>query len=79
MSSLLAITAHADTFTVRTNADSGNGSLRQAILDANAMVVTGGRSCAAHSIVFAIPGTGVHTIQPLMELPPLAIMLTLDG
>ena len=76
---LFALTAHANTFTVSTNADAGSGSLRQAILDANAMIVSGGSSCAGHSIVFSIPGNGVHTIQPLTELPPLAITIALDG
>jgi len=76
---LFALAAHANTFTVSTNADSGSGSLRQAIMDANAMIVSGSTSCAGHSIVFAIPGSGVHTIQPMLELPPLAIMITLDG
>ena len=42
--------------------DSGAGSLRQAILDANS-------SAGPHTIQFAIPGAGVHTITPLTPLP----------
>ncbi len=80
MALLLAATAaHATTFTVTNSADNGPGSLRQAILGANAMQVTGGTACAAHTIQFAIPGTGPHTIQPLSALPPLQIAITLDG
>ncbi|MGH8173487.1 MAG: hypothetical protein ACREPX_10075 [Rhodanobacteraceae bacterium] len=71
--------AHADTFTVTNTADSGAGSLRQAILDANAMQMSGGGSCVPHSIAFAIPGTDLHTIQPLSELPGLDISMTLDA
>src|SRR5439155_27370938 len=43
-------------FTVTNTNDSGTGSLRQAITDAN---VAGG------TITFIIPGGGVHTISPL--------------
>src|SRR4051794_32915208 len=53
------------TFTVTNTVDSGPGSLRQAILDANASDV------AADLISFAIPGDGVHTIAPLTVLPDL--------
>ena len=74
-----ATSAHATTFTVTNTADSGVGSLRQALLDANAMQVTGGTPCAPHTIQFAIAGTGVHTIQPSSALPALQIGMTLDG
>jgi len=74
-----AVCAHANTFTVTTTADGGSGSLRQAIIDANAMTVTGGGACVPHSIVFAIPGDAPHTIQPLSELPPLAISITMNA
>ena len=53
-------------------ADSGAGSLRQAILDANA---AGGPD----TITFAIPGSGPFVIQPITLLPPLAGETTLDG
>ena len=75
----LVPTAHANTFTVTTAADGGAGSLRQAILDANAMQVTGGGACAPHTIVFAIPGAELHTIRPLSALPSFDISITLDG
>ena len=59
-------------FTVTTTADSGPGSLRQAILDANA-------NPATDIISFAIPGTGVHTIAPLSPLPTIADPVAIDG
>lgn len=77
--SLAAIDASATTFTVTNTNDSGNGSLRQAILDANAQQSTGGTACAAHTIQFAIAGTGPHTIRPLTPLPTLSIAMTIDG
>ena len=76
---LMASEAGANTYTVTSAADSGFGSLRQAISDANAQQVTGGTRCAPHSIVFAIPGTGLHTIRPLSPLPMFNIPITLDG
>ncbi len=62
----------AATFTVVNTNDSGAGSLRQAILDANA-------AAGADTIVFAIPGGGVHTIAPLTALEPITGALTIDG
>jgi hypothetical protein len=77
---LLSIaTAHADTFTVTNTANAGPGSLRQAILDANAHQVTGGTVCAGHTIQFSIPGSGTHTIQPLSALPRFDIPIDMDG
>lgn len=64
--------AQAATFVVSSTADAGAGSLRQAILDANA---AGG----ANTIAFAIPGAGVHTIALAAALPPTAGTLTIDG
>ena len=60
-------------FSVTTTADSGPGSLRQAILDSNA--VTGG----TNTIDFAIPGSGVHTILPLSPLPAIVNPVLIDG
>jgi len=58
-------------FTVTNTNDSGTGSLRQAITDAN---VAGG------TITFNIPGGGVHTISPLSApLPNIAQSITIDG
>jgi hypothetical protein len=54
----------AATFTVINTNDSGAGSLRQAVLDANT-------NPGADTIVFAIPGSGVQTISPLSRLPYL--------
>jgi len=60
---LLATSASAATFTVTNTNDSGAGSLRQAILDANAA----GSSTVAFSI-----GSGQQTINVLTPLPEIA-------
>ena len=60
------------TFLVNTTADSGPGSLRQAILDSNA--ATGG-----NSINFNIPGTGVQTIALQSALPTITTAVVIDG
>ena len=62
----------AATYTVTSTNDSGPGSLRQAILDANA-------SPGADLINFAIPGSGVQTISPQSPLPPITEAVTIDG
>jgi hypothetical protein len=64
----------ADTFPVTTTAESGPGSLKQAILDANGH---GG----ADVISFNISGAGVHTITPSFanQLPPITDSVTIDG
>ena len=67
------VAGSATTFTVTTTADSGIGSLRQAILDANASVGTVDR------IHFGIPGTGVHTISPASFLPAISDPVVIDG
>jgi hypothetical protein len=66
--------AEAAPFTVLNTNDAGPGSLRQAILDANATI-------GADTIAFNIPGAGVHTISPLSALPPLTddAGVTIDG
>ena len=69
---LVAAQAAAATFTVTNTNDDGPGSLRQAITDANA-------DATADTIVFAIPGSGVHTITPLSLLPIIATPMTIDG
>jgi uncharacterized repeat protein (TIGR01451 family) len=63
------------TFTVANTADGGAGSLRQAILDANA---SGGILFIDH-VEFNIPGTGLHTIRPLSPLPTVTGRLVIDG
>lgn len=74
-------TALAATFTVTNTADSGAGSLRQALLDVNG-------AAGPHSIQFAIPAatdancvvaTGVCTINPASGLPAIAQSVLIDG
>jgi len=62
----------AATFTVTNTNDSGPGSLRQAILDANA-------NPGADTIAFDIPGAGVHTITPLTSLDVVTDAVVIDG
>lgn len=52
--------------------DSGPGSLRQALLNANSLV-------GQDEILFAIPGAGPHTIQPLSALPEITESVVIDG
>jgi hypothetical protein len=70
----LALTSAAmgNTYTVTSIADSGAGSLRQAIIDANT-------SPGADTIAFNIVGSGVHTIVPATPLPPITEAVTVDG
>ncbi len=63
---------HAATFVVTNASESGLGSLRQAILDAN-------NSEGTDTISFAIPGTGVHTITPTYALPQVGDPVVIDG
>jgi hypothetical protein len=65
---LLAPSAQAATFTVTSLADSGAGSLRQAISDANA-------TPAADTIIFGISGT----ITLASSLPDITTAITIDG
>ena len=60
------------TYTVTSTADSGAGSLRQAITDANT-------NPGADTIQFNIVGSGVHTITPATPLPPITGAVTIDG
>ncbi len=62
----------AGAFTVTNTSDSGAGSLRQAINDANSDI-------DFSTISFNIPGPGVHTIAPATALPPLAFGVIIDG
>ena len=64
--------AAGTTFTITNTNDSGAGSLRQAILDANA-------TTDADVIEFDIAGTGVQTIKPSTPLPPITRQVTIDG
>jgi hypothetical protein len=65
----------ADNYNVINTNDSGTGSLRQAILDANAHTNVGGPD----TISFAIPGGGVQTITPGSALPAITDPVTVDG
>src|SRR5690242_19021536 len=69
---LAAAPLAAATFTVTTTADSGPGSLRQAILDANG-------SPGQDTIAFAIPGSGVRSIAPASALPTVIDSVVIDG
>jgi hypothetical protein len=60
------------TFTVTNTGDSGDGSLRQAILDSNS-------SPGANTISFDIPGTGPKVIEPESPLPVITNSVVIDG
>jgi len=60
------------TYSVDNTNDSGAGSLRQAILDANAHAGT-------DAISFNIPGSGVHTITPTSPLATIVDSVMIDG
>src|SRR4051794_1440494 len=64
--------ASASDFPVITLGDSGPGSLRQAILSANA-------SPGPDRVVFNIPGTGVRVINLITALPQITEQLEIDG
>ena len=53
--------------------DTGLGSLRQAILNSNAV------TAQTNTIDFAIPGNGVHTIEPASPLPAITQAVLIDG
>jgi hypothetical protein len=89
---LVASPGHAATFTVTNTSDSGNGSLRKAISDANA-------AAGPHTIIFKIPASDpnfvdvdsamvggdanpdVFVIRPVTSLPGLNVTkgITIDG
>src|SRR5262249_54331948 len=60
-----------DAYTVTNTSDSGPGSLRQAIINANANPFS--------DITFEIPGPAPHLIQPLSPLPTITSTMTIDG
>src|SRR5260221_14124935 len=64
--------AQAATLSVINTLDSGAGSLRQAITDANGTV-------GGDTIVFAIPGSGLHTIAPTSNPPAVTEGVIIDG
>src|SRR5438270_13685508 len=63
----------AATIPVTNTSDSGNGSLRQAILDANAS------AGVPDTISFQIPGAGVKTIALASALPAITDQVIIDG
>ena len=67
------VTTHAATLSVTNTADSGAGSLRQAIMNSNAS------AGVLDTITFNIPGAGVHTIVPLTALPTITDPVVIDG
>jgi hypothetical protein len=69
---MIARCAIAMTFTVMNTNDSGSGSLRQAIINAN-------NTPGADSIHFNISGAGVHSIIPLTALPTITDSVVIDG
>lgn len=69
---LISVPAGAATYVVTSTADSGAGSLRQAILDANS-------NPGLDTITFNIPGTGTHTITPVSALPTITDPVIIDG
>ena len=71
-STTAAVAAGLTTFVVVNTNDGGAGSLRQALLDANAQA-------GPDQIAFAIPGTGVRSIFPATALPTIADPVTIDG
>ena len=72
VSAYVVASAHAATFTVIKTADSGPGTLRQAILNANA-------APGEDKIGFNIPGSGVRTIAPVSPLPTITGPVKIDG
>ena len=60
------------TFTVSSTSDSGPGTLRQALLDSNAV-------SGPNIIDFNISGSGVQTIAPTSQLPAITTPVTIDG
>ena len=69
----MCTSAAGATFTVINTNDSGQGSLRQAILDANVS------NTSPDIIVFNIPGTGPHRIAPVTALPIITGPTVIDG
>lgn len=70
-------TSYATAFSVTTTADSGAGSLRQAIIDANSDASASAAS--PHVINFNIAGGGIKTINVLSALPNVLRPTIIDG
>lgn len=63
---------NSNSLVVTNTNDSGKGSLRQAILTANA-------SPGTDTVIFDIPGAGPFTIKPLSALPPITDPVNIDA
>jgi hypothetical protein len=67
------------TFAVVNTNDGGMGSLRQALLDANAHANSLNPGNVADDIDFNISGNSVHTIQPTSALPAITDPVIING
>jgi hypothetical protein len=61
-------------FTVTNTNDSGDGSLRAAINNANVTPIP-----QSATILFSIPGSGLQTIKPLSPLPNITVQIDIEG
>lgn len=73
---VFSVIARANTYQVTTTADSGPGSLRQAIIDSNLHPAQG---TDKNFIGFHIPGSGVKSIRPQSPLPAILYSVEIDG
>jgi hypothetical protein len=69
------VTSTDDNGGVNPAVGAGTGTLRQALIDTNADT----SNTTADTIDFAIPGSGVETIQPLSPLPTITHPVFIDG
>lgn len=67
-----AVISVVDPFTVLTNSDSGAGSLRRAIINAN-------NTPGVQTISFNFPGNGPHSIAPFSVLPEITDPVIIDA
>ncbi len=72
----LVVTSNGDNGGVDPAVGAGTGTLRQAIIDANAASTT---AAAPHTISFNIPGGGVQTIALSAVLPAITQPTSIDG
>jgi parallel beta-helix repeat protein len=72
--STFLVTSTDDNNGVNPAPGAGTGTLRQAIVDVNA-----DPGSAVDTIDFAIPGSGVHTIRPVYQLPKITHPVAIDG
>ena len=68
----IAITSAPQTYVVINTNDSGAGSLRAALINANL-------NASADTITFNIPGAGVRTITPLTPLPSVVFPVVINA